>query len=177
MLAGNIQIAIAAPAAVLRANLGGSDFVYIELLAIALILSVITRDGIKSVQELRGKKIAIGNFGSGTDYAGRLVFDKLGMQVGKDIIFTQILGDSRHGLPCSNRYRRRVFSARLSPCAHTVGFRPCWIFSSVIPHFSLGYFTRRSYIRDNPRVVENSLKGLLDAPDTFGPTPRAQSNP
>jgi ABC-type nitrate/sulfonate/bicarbonate transport system substrate-binding protein len=27
----------------------------------------------------------------------------------------------------------------------------------------LGYFTRRSYIRQNPRVVENSLKALLDA--------------
>ncbi len=37
-------------------------------------------------------------------------------------------------------------------------------FASVIPHyFSLGYFTRRSYIRENPRLVEDSLKGLLDA--------------
>jgi NitT/TauT family transport system substrate-binding protein len=166
MLAGNIQIAIAAPAAVLRANLGGSDFVYIGALSNSVDFVVITRDGIKSVQELRGKKIAIGNFGSGTDYAGRLVFDKLGMQVGKDIIFTQSLGGqpTRLAMLQSGTVDGVVLSPPFTLHAQQLGFRPVLDFSSVIPHyFSLGYFTRRSYIRDNPRVVENSLKGLLDA--------------
>jgi ABC-type nitrate/sulfonate/bicarbonate transport system substrate-binding protein len=166
MLAGNIQIAIAAPAAVLRANLGGSDFVYIGALSNSVDFVVITRDGIKSVQELRGKKIAIGNFGSGTDYAGRLVFDKLGMQVGKDIIFTQSLGGqpTRLAMLQSGTVDGVVLSPPFTLRAQQLGFRPVLDFSLVIPHyFSLGYFTRRSYIRDNPRVVENSVKGLLDA--------------
>jgi ABC-type nitrate/sulfonate/bicarbonate transport system substrate-binding protein len=166
MLAGNIQIAIAAPAAVLRANLGGSDFVYIGALSNSVDFVVITRDGIKSVQELRGKKIAIGNFGSGTDYAGRLVFDKLGMQVGKDIIFTQSLGGqpTRLAMLQSGTVDGVVLSPPFTLRAQQLGFRAVLDFASVIPHyFSLGYFTRRSYIRENPRLVEDSLKGLLDA--------------
>jgi len=166
MLAGNIQMAIAAPAAVLRANLAGSDFAYVGALSNTVDFVVITRDGIKSVQELRGKKIAIGNFGSGTDYAGRLVFDKLGMQVGKDIIFTQSLGGqpTRLAMLQSGTVDGVVLSPPFTLRAQQLGFRPVLDFASVIPHyFSLGYFTRRSYIRENPRLVEDSLKGLLDA--------------
>jgi NitT/TauT family transport system substrate-binding protein len=166
MLAGNVQMAIAAPAAVLRANLGGSDFAYVGALSNTVDFVVIARDGIKSVQELRGKKIAIGNFGSGTDYAGRLVFDKLGMQVGKDIIFTQSLGGqpTRLAMLQSGAVDGVVLSPPFTLRAQQLGFRPVLDFSSVIPHyFSLGYFTRRSYIREHPRLVENSLKGLLDA--------------
>jgi NitT/TauT family transport system substrate-binding protein len=166
MLAGNVQMAIAAPAAVLRANLGGSDFTYVGALSNTVDFIVMARDGIKSVQELRGKRIAIGNFGSGTDYAGRLVFDKLGMQVGKDIIFTQSLGGqpTRLAMLQSGTVDGVVLSPPFTLRAQHLGFRPVLDFASVIPHyFSLGYFTRRSYIRENPSLVENSLKGLLDA--------------
>ncbi len=166
MLAGNIQIAIAAPAAVLRANLGGSDFTYIGALSNRVDFVVMARQGIKSVQELHGKRIAIGNFGSGTDYAGRLVFEKLGMQVGKDIIFTPSLGGqpTRLAMLQSGAVDGVVLSPPFTLRAQQLGFRPVLDFASVIPHyFSLGYFTRRSYIRDNPGIVENSLKALLDA--------------
>jgi NitT/TauT family transport system substrate-binding protein len=166
MLAGNIQMAIAAPAAVLRANLVGSDFAYFGTLSNRVDFVVITRDGIKSVQELRGKRIAIGNFGSGTDYASRLVFEKLGMQVGKDVIFTPSLGGqpTRLAMLQAGAVDGVVLSPPFTLRAQQLGFHPVLDFASVIPHyFSLGYFTRRSYIRENPRVVENSLKALLDA--------------
>jgi len=166
MLAGNIQMAISAPAAVLRANLTGSDFAYVGALSNNVDFVVMARDGIKSVGELRGKKIAIGNIGSGTDYAGRIVFEKLGMKVGKDVIFTQSLGGqpTRLAMLQSGTVDAVVLSPPFTQRAQQLGFHPVLDFASVIPHyFSLGYFTRRSYIRENPRVVENSLKALLDA--------------
>jgi len=166
MLAGNIHIAIAAPAAVLRANLAGSDFVYIGALSNRVDFVVMAREGIRSVRELYGKRIAIGNFGSGTDYAGRIVFEKLGMQVGKDIIFTPSLGGqpTRLAMLQSGTVDGVVLSPPFTLRAQQLGFRQVLDFASVIPHyFSLGYFTRRSYIRDHPRVVESSLKALLDA--------------
>lgn len=166
MLAGNIQMAIAAPPAVLRANLGGSDFAYFGALSNRVDFVVITRPAIKSVGELRGKKIAIGNFGSGPDYAGRIVFEKLGMQVGKDIIFTQSLGGqpTRLAMLQSGMVDGVVLSPPFTLRAQQLGFRPVLAFASVIPHyFSLGYFTRRSYIQENPRVLEDTVKALLDA--------------
>ena len=48
--------------------------------------------------------------------------------------------------------------------AERLGFRPVLEYASVIPHyFSSGYFTRREYIRDNPRIMENTVRALLDA--------------
>jgi ABC-type nitrate/sulfonate/bicarbonate transport system substrate-binding protein len=166
MLAGNIQMGIAAPAAVLRANLTGSDFVYVGALSNQVDFVVMARDGIKSVRDLRGKKIAIGNLGSGTDYAGRIVFEKLGMKVGKDVVFTQSLGGqpTRLAMLQSGTVDAVVLSPPFTLRAQQLGFHPVLDFASVIPHyFSLGFFTRRSYIWENPRVVENSLKALLDA--------------
>ncbi len=48
--------------------------------------------------------------------------------------------------------------------AERLGFRPVLEYASVIPHyFSSGYFTRRQYIRDNPGIMENTVRALLDA--------------
>jgi NitT/TauT family transport system substrate-binding protein len=166
MLAGNIQMAIAAPGAVLRANLSGSDFAYVGALSNRVDFVAFGRDGIKSVQDLRGKKIAIGNLSSGTDYASRIAFEKLGMKPGKDILFAQSLGGqpTRLAMLQSGTVDGAVLSPPFTLRAQQLGFHPVLDFASVIPHyFSLGYFTRRSYIRENPRVVESSLKALLDA--------------
>jgi NitT/TauT family transport system substrate-binding protein len=136
MLAGNIQMAIAAPGAVLRANLSGSDFAYVGALSNRVDFVVFARDGIKSVQDLRGKKIAIGNPGSGTDYASRIAFEKLGMKPGKDIVFAQSLGGqpTRLAMLQSGTVDGAVLSPPFTLRAQQLGFHPVLDFASVIPH-------------------------------------------
>jgi ABC-type nitrate/sulfonate/bicarbonate transport system substrate-binding protein len=85
---------------------------------------------------------------------------------GKDIVFAQSLGGqpTRLAMLQSGTVDGAVLSPPFTLRAQQLGFHPVLDFASVIPHyFSLGYFTRRSYIRENPRVVENSLRALLDA--------------
>jgi ABC-type nitrate/sulfonate/bicarbonate transport system substrate-binding protein len=85
---------------------------------------------------------------------------------GKDIVFAQSLGGqpTRLAMLQSGTVDGAVLSPPFTLRAQQLGFQPVLDFASLIPHyFSLGYFTRRSYIRENARVVENSLKALLDA--------------
>jgi NitT/TauT family transport system substrate-binding protein len=166
MLAGRLQMAIAAPAAVLRANLGGSDFAYIGALSNRIDYVVIADKNIKSVQQLRGKKIAIGTVGAGPDYFGRIVFEKLGMRIGKDIIFVPTVGGqpTRLAMLQSGSLDGAVLSPPYTLNATRLGFPAVLNYASVIPRlFSNGYFARRKYLRDNPRTAENIVKALLDA--------------
>ena len=92
MLTGRLQMAIAAPGAVLQSNLRGTDFIYFGAISNRMDLVVFADKSIKSVQQLRGKKIAVGTAGAGPDYRGRVVFEKLGMRVGTDVVFVQTVG-------------------------------------------------------------------------------------
>ena len=166
MLAGRLQMAISAPGAVLRANQSGVDFTYIGALSNRIDYVLIAQKEIKSFRELRGKKIAIGRFGSGPDYAARMVFAKLGMRVGKDVFFTETFGGqpTRLAMLQSGAIDAVVLTPPHTLRAKQLGFNAALDFTSVIPHFfSSGYFTRRKYIRDNPRTYEDILKALIDS--------------
>jgi NitT/TauT family transport system substrate-binding protein len=166
MQAGRLQMAISAPAAVLRANLGGSDFAYIGALSNRIDYVLIADKNIKSVQQLRGKKIAIGTVGAGPDYFGHIVFEKLGMRVGKDVTFVPTVGGqpTRLAMLQSGSVDGAVLSPPYTLNAIQLGFPAVLSYASVIPHlFSNGYFARRRYLRDNPRTAENIVKALLDA--------------
>ena len=166
MQAGRLQMAISAPAAVLRANQGGSDFAYIGALSNRIDYVLIADKNIKSVQQLRGKKIAIGTVGAGPDYFGRIVFEKLGMRIGKDVTFVPTVGGqpTRLAMLQSGSLDGAVLSPPYTLNAIQLGFPAVLNYASLIPHlFSNGYFARRKYLRDNPRTAENIVKALLDA--------------
>lgn len=166
MLAGRLQMAISTPAAVLRSNLAGSDFVYIGALSNRIDYVLVAAKGIKSVQQLRGKKIAVGTVGAGPEYFGHFVFEKLSMRVGKDITFVPTVGGqpTRLAMLQSGSLDAAVLSPPYTLNAAQLGFSAVLDYASVIPHlFSNGYFTRRTYIRDNPRAAEKVVKALLDA--------------
>jgi NitT/TauT family transport system substrate-binding protein len=166
MLTGRLQMAISAPGAVLQSNLRGTDFIYFGAISNRMDLVVFADKSIKSVQQLRGKKIAVGTAGAGPDYRGRVVFEKLGMRVGTDVVFVQTVGGqpTRLAMLQSGNVDAVVLAPPYTMEAERLGFRPVLEYASVIPHyFSSGYFTRREYIRDNPRIMENTVRALLDA--------------
>lgn len=166
MLAGRLQMAISAPGAVLRAKQRGVDFTYIGALSNRIDYVVVAQKDIKSFRELRGRKIAIGRFSSGPEYAGRMVFEKVGMRVGKDVFFTETFGGqpTRLAMLQTGAIDAVVLTPPHTLRAKQLGFNAVLDYASVIPHFfSSGYFTRRKYISENPRTYENILKALIDS--------------
>lgn len=165
MLTGEVQMAISGPGAVIRANLGGADFVYLGSNSNRIDFVVVASKNIKTVQDLRGKRIGVGRYGGGPDFTGRVVFEKLGFKVDKDVIFTQTLGGqpTRLAMLQSGAIDGVVISPPATLQAKQMGFNAVLDYATVIPnYFSSGYFTTRKLMRDNPRLVEAMMKALLD---------------
>ena len=96
MLTGRLQMAISALGAVLQSNLRGTDFIYFG--------ATQQPYGSRRVRRIRASN-QYSNFaarkspsalaGAGPDYRGRVVFEKLGMRVGTDVVFVQTVGDNQ----------------------------------------------------------------------------------
>lgn len=81
MLAGNIPIGITGPVSPLEANLKGADFVILGTLRkTPTLVYLVSHKKITNVQQLRGKKLGVGRFGSATDKVLVMTLKKLGIE-------------------------------------------------------------------------------------------------
>lgn len=166
MQSGELQMGISGPGAVIRGNLGGSDFVYVAVSSNRLDFVLVTPKNITDIQQMKGKRIGVGRFGGGPDYTIRIILEKLGLRPDKDIFLLQTLGGqpTRLAILQSGAMEGIIISPPLTLQAKQLGFNLTLDFATVIPHFfSSGFITTRRYIRENPQAVENAVKALLDA--------------
>jgi ABC-type nitrate/sulfonate/bicarbonate transport system substrate-binding protein len=68
LLAGDIQLGISAPGAVIRSDLAGGDLVFVAVASSTPGFGLVSRKEITRVEQLRGKRIGIGQFGGGPDW-------------------------------------------------------------------------------------------------------------
>jgi len=91
MLAGEFPIGLIGGAGIISSQLAGSD-----LIVIGSYLQVLTIDGmakpeIKSINDLKGKKIAVSRIGASTYFAGLSMLDSRGLKP-TDVVFIQAGG-------------------------------------------------------------------------------------
>jgi NitT/TauT family transport system substrate-binding protein len=79
LLSGESQFLFSTGALAVTANLQGADIAIITGGFNLFAFKVVGRLGIKSVQDLRGKKISISQFGSATDFAVQATLEKFGL--------------------------------------------------------------------------------------------------
>src|SRR5713226_2092504 len=84
MLGGEVQFARASAPGIVQASLRGADLVMIANTVNTLVYSVMTRQDVKTPEDLRGKVLGVTRLGGGTDYVVRLLTRKWGFQRGKD---------------------------------------------------------------------------------------------
>ena len=89
MLGGNIDIAQIGAPAVVDANLQGADFVVVADIINRLVMSMYSTQAIGSVADLKGKKLAVTRAGTITDFGGRYVLKKAGLEPEKDVGIVQ----------------------------------------------------------------------------------------
>jgi len=86
---GDVKFAINSGPTTIAARTQGADSVIIAAAVNTLPYSLVTAKGITKWSDLRGRKIAISRFGSGTDTAIRLVCKKFGLDPAKDLVILQ----------------------------------------------------------------------------------------
>ena len=90
LVSGSLDMSQLSGAPGVAANLEGADIVYILGLLDKLNYQLVTRPEIKSVEQLKGKKLGVSRFGSSADFGLRAVMKRLGIDPAKDVSILQI---------------------------------------------------------------------------------------
>ncbi len=126
--------------------------------------SLVTAKGITKWSDLKGKKIGISRFGSGTDTAIRLVCKKFGLDPAKDLVIIQGgTQPSRLQALIAGSLDATLVSPPLDLKAKQQGLTILVnIAELAIPYPQLVIETTDRFARENPREVKNFLKGFLE---------------
>jgi len=89
VIAGQINIAQVGGVAPISARLRGADLKIVAVSFNTLALSLIVQQDIRSMADLKGKRIRISRFGSNTDFGARYILKKHGLLPDRDVAILQ----------------------------------------------------------------------------------------
>lgn len=89
-VAGEVEIAALNGSSAMAAALQGADIKIIGNTVNKMIFSIYVRPEIKTVEDLKGKKLGVTRFGSSTDISARYALRKSNLQPEKDVIILQM---------------------------------------------------------------------------------------
>jgi ABC-type nitrate/sulfonate/bicarbonate transport system substrate-binding protein len=164
LIAGDIDLTGNNGATVAAANLRGADLVIIVGFINRSIYRVIASKGIRSPENLKGKKMAISRLGSATDAAARFVLRKWGLMPDRDVAIIQIGEEAQR----ANAVRGGIVQAAILGDLGTSLLEKEGL--PVLGHLTdLGYrtqftsmATRRSYIQKNEEKVRRLVQAMAE---------------
>jgi ABC-type nitrate/sulfonate/bicarbonate transport system substrate-binding protein len=161
-----VQFLSAGSTATISARLGGIDIVMLTVQSNKLDYSVFAAPEIKSPQDLKGKIVTGTRPGASADSALRLYLRRAGLVPDKDVLFISV-GDSQQGR-LNALHRGSVSATVLAPpysgMAKQFGLRELAdLRKSDIEYAGSAIAGMTSYIKSQPRLVENFLKGYVES--------------
>ncbi len=147
---------------------GAKDLVAIGATGNKLDYVFVSGPAIKKPADLKGKKIAISQFGASTDFIARLAVRQLGLSE-KDVAILGIGAQGeRWAALAGGHVDASVFQPPITLRARKAGF-PIWVdFSKTDYEYVVaGPVTTRSFIRSDRDTVMNFMRGLADGMDFY----------
>ena len=165
LLANELQILFTTGALAVTANLQGADTTIFAGGINFFPFKLVVRPEIKSVADLRGKKLAVSRFGSASDYAAQLALEKLGGDP-KQTTYLQ-LGSNQPRLSAlsSGTVDATVFSEPFATLAEKkFGMRSLLdLADSGVPFPQNSFIVTRKFLAERRAVVVNALKASIEA--------------
>ena len=162
LLAGNFDFTQIMGATV-TAALAGAPLKILMIFDYKSLFWLYSRPEIKRVADLRGKRIAISAFGSGTELALRYVLEKNGLSP-KETLLIPMATSLRVQALQSRSVDAAVVSAPSLPPARVLGFNELIFFGDYIETVRGGVATTENYLKRSPdlvrRFIRATLKGL-----------------
>jgi ABC-type nitrate/sulfonate/bicarbonate transport system substrate-binding protein len=161
LLSDEIDFAMVGPAPVVAVDLRGADIVMIATTIPTLIFYVIARPEIQKIEDLKGKSIGFGRFGSNTDFAARLLLEKCGLVANKDVAMIQTVGGNATVLAVSTGKVHAGVTTDVGMLeGKKLGLRELFAFKDLgIPFAHAGFAAKRSFLKNH----ENETLGFLRA--------------
>jgi NitT/TauT family transport system substrate-binding protein len=165
MFAGELQMGLSSMAALLQANAAGGDLTYVAFFGSKTDYALFSTKDIADVKQLRGKRLGIGQFGGGPDFASRIVLEKHGLVPDKDVRIVQMLVPDSGRLAAlqAGVIEAIMLQAPTSLRALSLGFNQLLDFSNELLFPLASLTTTRTYVRQNSAIVKRIVKAHLDA--------------
>ena len=126
---------------------------------------VFVRPGITSLEQLKGKKLAVSGFGSITHYAAQILAKHLNFEINKDLILVPGGPDAeRLGAMNAGTVDASFFNLSTAPIARKMGFVDLLQIADLgVEVQGNGLATSRAYLKSNRDTVKNVMKGYLES--------------
>jgi NitT/TauT family transport system substrate-binding protein len=165
MLAGQVPVALVGGTHVTNANTGGGDFAMILGLENRLDYIFVARPTIKSGEDLKGKKVAIGTPAGSASLATYVALDHLGLVPRRDNIVLLGIGGvpERMGALRSGSVEATSLSPEFGQVVVSENYRVLVDLGKENVQFqSSGLVVPRNLIKTNPQLVENVAKATVE---------------
>ncbi len=165
MLAGQVPVGTVGATHVVNANTGGGDFRMILGMQNTLDYLFIARPNIKSAEDLKGKKVAIGTPSGSASVATYVALDFLGLNPRRDNIVLLGVGGvpERLGALRAGSVEATSLSPEFGQVVVSEGYRILLNTSKEnVPFQSSGLVVPRSLMKTNPQLVENVAKATVE---------------
>lgn len=165
MFAGELQMGLSSMAALLQANAAGGDLIYVGYFGSKTDYALFSTKEITDVKQLRGKRLGIGQFGGGPDFASRIVLEKHGLIPDKDVRILQMLVPDSGRLAAlqAGAIEAIMLQAPTSLRAQSLGFNQLLDFANELLFPLASLTTTRAYIKQRPAIVKRVVRAHLDA--------------
>jgi ABC-type nitrate/sulfonate/bicarbonate transport system substrate-binding protein len=166
MLAGEVQVGLLGATHVTNAVTAGGDMTMLLGMEDRLNFVLVVRSGIKSAEELKGKKIAIGTPSGSLSLATYVGLDHLGLVPRRDGIVLLGTGSSPERLAAlfAGSIDGAFFNQELVQVAIQQGYNTLLdLAKEKVPFQSSGLVMSCRYMRANPQMVDNLAKSVVEA--------------
>jgi NitT/TauT family transport system substrate-binding protein len=165
MASNEIEIGYTGGTAVIGAVASGSDLKVLSALTNRVTYDLVTRPGIKSPEDLRGKKFGVQSIG-GTVWMGAiLALEHLGLDPDRDKINIIVAGDQTvlAQAVATGTIDATVLDGVQSRPLHAKGFPIlAELGNAKLPILSSSIVAREPYIQKNPQIVENVMRAVIE---------------
>lgn len=165
MLAGQVPVGLVGGTHVTNANTAGGDFAMILGLENRLDYIFVAKPTIKSAEDLKGKKVAIGTPAGSASLATYVALDQLGLVPRRDNIVLLFVGGvpERMGALRSGSVEATSLSPEFGQVVVSENYRVLVdLGKENVPFQSSGLVVPRSLIKTNPQLVENVAKATVE---------------
>src|SRR5215813_8204114 len=151
LIAGTFDVSFSQGSEAMLAKLRGADMRITAVIANRFNHVYLTAPGITSIKQLRGKKVAVSRFGSGSHFQSNLALKDGGLDPDKDVTVLQI-GNSaaRMAAILSGTVDGTIMAADFVPRAKKEGF-------NVVADLAA------TYIERNPKMVKALIKSMSES--------------
>ena len=175
LIAGTFDVSFSQGSEAMLAKLRGADMRIVAVIANHFNHVYLTAPAITSIKQLKGKKVAVSRFGSGSHFQSNLALKEGGLDPDKDVTILQIGNSSaRMAAILSGTVDGTIMAADFVPRAKKEGFNiVADLADSKIDYPFLSLNMMANYIERNPKRVKVLIKSMSESIRTLQTDPAA----